>query len=138
MLSAEQLDRVLGLDPATEARRLRGVRRRYARARRRGVSRLEAASINAYSQEAYRRRGCQRLLRHLGGRCRFCGSRANLSLDTIRPSTPGTHPRSSQRALRYYRREYLFANLQPLCGHCNGVKGRTANYEPPFIPDPYA
>ena len=81
----------------------------------------------------WERRWRKRLLGELGGRCVFCGTTQDLTLDCIDPRPRHAVNANYRGRICFYRREMREGNVQILCRHCNSVKGPRRNYRPPFV-----
>jgi 5-methylcytosine-specific restriction endonuclease McrA len=62
-------------------------------------------------------------------RCEHCGTRKDLTFDTIRPNALARTRKGAPNRACFYRRQLLNGNLQRLCRSCNSRKGRR--------PDPF-
>lgn len=74
-------------------------------------------------QVAWAQASREKLIRILGGRCKWCGLTTNLTFDCIVPTGGAHHKLSSVRRVTYYKREMAKGNVQLLCHSCNSKKG---------------
>lgn len=74
----------------------------------------------------------EKMIRILGGRCKYCGLDSNLTFDCIVPRGGAHHKLSSVSRVIFYKREMALGNVQLLCHGCNSRKG--AKLEPKYKP----
>ena len=64
------------------------------------------------------------LYKMLGNKCSYCGSKKKLEFDHIEPTKIKRQDVSRSKREWEWFKAILDGNLQILCGHCNGQKGR--------------
>ena len=78
---------------------------------------------------AWARQARERLRSLLGGRCRWCGSQRNLTLDCIDPKGHAHHASGVLARTVFYRAQWRVGNLQVLCEACNNLKGNMSGQQ---------
>jgi hypothetical protein len=73
-------------------------------------------------QVAWKNRRRAWMMKVLGGRCLWCGTRENLTFDCIVATGDAHHRMSSVQRMCYYNRQFRLGNLQVLCHYCNSAK----------------